>query len=469
MAKLSDTSRVFLRVSEAIEKANYDYAIELLLGILQTDPDDLKARMTLRQATKAKADKGQAGGMKGAMTGIPNLIAGCLAALFARRQAAIMQFEKYLTKNPFSTFALSSLASSLSKFGKVEAAIIVLEFLRQNKPKHVRTLRKLAHIYEERSDIARAIQRYQMILQVKPQDIEARKQLHDLAASESIQEGWDKGESFRDKIRDKETAERLEQAQHIVRTTEEAVDATTRVKKDIEENPENPALWSQLGDLERRRDNFAAAIEAYNKALELDGRNQLFVQKLQDAKMAEFESRIHEAQAASDAAPEDEKLKQRVREIEDDKQRFWLGELKRRSEERPTDTGLRFELATAYFQQGNVNEATAAFQRVVRDPKYRVAATAMLGKCFAIKGLDELAIEQFERALEGASLMDDEGKDIAYNLGNLYEKVENYAAAEDAYKKIFEIDIGYRDIAEKMETVYRKRREKKSPSNPDDS
>jgi hypothetical protein len=36
----------------------------------------------------------------------------------------------------------------------------------------------------------------------------------------------------------------------------------------------------------------------------------------------------------------------------------------------------------------------------------------------------------------------------------------NFAAAEETYKKIFELDIGYLDIAEKMESIYRKRREK---------
>jgi len=469
MPRVIDNSRIFQRVSEAIEKGNYDYAVALLLQILKSDPDDIKARITLRQVTKAKVDKGQAGGVKGAIGGAGNFIAALLAGLFRRREAAIMQYEKYLTKHPLSVFGLGSLASALLKTGRDEAAILVLEFLRQNKPAHVRTLRRLAHIYEERDDIARAMQRYQMILQHKPQDIEANKQLHNLAASESIHEGWDKGESFREKIRDREQAERLEQGEHIVRSVEQATDAVERVKKDLEEQPDSGVLWAELGDLQRRRESYEQAIEAYDKALEIDPQNQLYVQKQQDARLARFDKRIRDAKAASKAAPDDKSLAEDAAEVEREKQAFWLDELKRRSEQRPTDTGLRFELGNAYFEKGQINEATAAFQRVVRDPKFRVAAIAMLGKCFALKELDELAIEQFEKALEGSNLMEDAGKDIAYNLGALYEKIGNYAAAEDAYKKIFEIDIGYRDIAEKMEAVYRKRREKKSPSNPEES
>lgn len=469
MARVIDNSRVFLRVGEAIGKGNYDYAVALLLQILKSDPDDIKARITLRQVTKAKADKGQAGGVKGAIGGAGNFIAALFAGLFRKRDAAIMQYEKYLTKNPLSIAGLSLLASALSKTGRDEAAILVLEFLRQNKPAHVKTLRRLAHMYEERNDITRAMQRYQLILQHKPQDIEANKQLHNLAASESIQEGWDESETFRDKIRDKEQAERLEQGEHIVRSAAQATDSIKRVVKDIEENPDSAVLWAELGDLEQRRDGYEKSIEAYNKALEIDPRNQLYVQKLQDAKLGRFDKGIRDLKAAAEAAPDDKSLAKDAADAEQEKQAFWLDELKRRSDERPTDTALRFELGNVLFENGQINEATAAFQRVVRDPKFRVAATAMIGKCFAVKGLDELAIEQFERALEGSGMMEEAGKDIAYNLGALYEKIENYAAAEEAYKKIFEIDIGYRDIAEKMEAVYRKRREKKNPSNSEGS
>ncbi len=466
MATAVDTARLSQRASEALEKGNYDYAIELLLDVLQTNPDDLKARISLRQATRLKEEKGRAGGVSGALAGFPKLLAAWILSLFGKRDSAILQYEKCLTRNPSSPLVTGMLATALQKTGREDAAVVVLESLRQSRPNHVRTLRRLARTYVERKDIQRAMQRYQGVLQYRPNDIEAARQVHDLAATESIQEGWEKGEGFQEKIRDRELAARLEQTQHIVRTSDQATDAVTRVKADIEKSPESPVLWAELGDLERRRDNYPDAVKAYNKAIELDPRNQLYIQKLMDTRLLDFDRRVREATAAANASPGDASLKEKAKEIQKEKERFWLGELTRRTEERPTDSALRFELGSLLFKMGSINEATAAFQRVVRDPKFRVAATAMLGKCFASKNLDELAIEQFERALEGSNLMEENGKDIAYNLGVLYEKVGNLVAAEDAYKKIFEIDIGYRDIAQKMESIYKARREKKGPSNP---
>ncbi|MHC4713103.1 MAG: tetratricopeptide repeat protein [Planctomycetota bacterium] len=470
MAIAVDTTRLSQRASEALERGNYDYAIELLLDVLRANPDDLKARISLRQATRMKEEKGRAGGAAGALAGFPKLLAAWLLSLFGKRDSAILQYEKCLTRNPSSPFVTGMLATALQKTGREDAAVVVLESLRQVRPNHIRTLRRLARTYVEREDIQRAMQRYQGILQYRPNDIEAGKQVHDLAATESIHEGWEKGEEgFQEKIRDRELAARLEQAQHIVRTADQATDAVTRVKADIEKSPESPVLWAELGDLERRRDNYPDAVEAYNKAIELDPRNQLYVQKLMDTRLLDFDRRVREATAAASASPGDASLKERAKEIENEKERFWLGELTRRTEERPTDSGLRFELGNLLFKMDRINESTAAFQRVVRDPKFRVAATAMLGKCFARKNLDELAIEQFERALEGSNLMEENGKDIAYNLGVLYEKVGNLVAAEDAYKKIFEIDIGFRDIAQKMESIYKARRDKKGPSNPQET
>ena len=312
------------------------------------------------------------------------------------------------------------------------------------------------------------MQRYQMLLQQKPGDIEAAKQVHDLAASESIQEGWDRGDSFQEKIRDKEKAVRLEQAQKIVRTSEQAADAAERVKLDLKENPDRPMLWAELGDLQRRKGDRPAATEAYAKALELDPKNQLYIQKVMDVQLEEHRLAIEAAEAEAAAKPDDKALAEKVAALKKEREAFWLKELKRRVDERPTEMALRFDLGKLYYELGMINEATGEFQRVVRDVKYRIPATAMLGKCFAAKGLDELAIGQFEKALAEANIMEDSGKEIAYNLGILYEKTGNLAAAEDTYKKIFEDDIGYMDISDRMERVYKMRREQQNnTSNPD--
>jgi len=463
MAKFVDTSRLFQRAGEAVEKGNYDYAIALYFDILRLTPDDVKARIALRTTEKAKFDHaghGPGTAIAAALLGWPNLVFAGLASAFKKYDAAINLYEAYLKRNPFATYALWRLGNQFEYAGRDELAIVTYEFLRQIKPTHIKALRQLARIFVKRKDTTRAQQRYQMILQYLPHDVEASKQVHDLAATESIKEGWETTDTFQDKIRDKEKSARLEQKGQIIRNAEQALDAVERVKAEIAESPEKPVLWAELGDLQRRKGDLAASKEAYHKAIELDPKNQLYLQKLMDAQLAEHDQRIEAARAAAQAKPGDKTLQDKLAQAESEKETFWLAELKRRAEERPTDTSLRFELGQLYLRMGRINEATGEFQRVVRDAKYRLQATTFLGKCFAAKGLDELAIGQFEKALEESNLHEDAGKDIAYNLGILYEKVGNLGAAEDTYKKIFETDIGYLDIADRMERVYKVRREK---------
>jgi tetratricopeptide (TPR) repeat protein len=463
MARTVDTSKLFQRASEAVEKGNYDYAVALFFDILNLNPDDVKTRMSLRSAQKSKFDNEKHG--KGlpilaGLLGWPLLVVALLASVFKKYDAAIANYEKYLVRYPLSPHVLRAEASAFQNSGREELAIVTLEFLRQNWPTDVHALRELAHIYERRNDIARATQRYQAISQLRPEDAEAGKKIHDLAAKESIQESWDSSDTFQEKLRDREKTAKLEQGQKLVRSGDDATDAVARVKRDIEQSPDRSILWAELGDLQRRRGDYAESIEAYNKALELDPMNQLYRQKLMDARVQEFDARIEEAKKAAAAAPGDAALQKALADLEKQRQDFWLAELRRRVDERPTETTLRFDLAELYFELGKINEATAEFQRVVRDPKYKIKSTAMLGKCFAAKGLDDLAIGQFSRALQESSLMEEFGKDIAYNLGVLYEKVGNFAAAEETYRKLFETEIGYRDISEKMERVYKLRRDK---------
>ena len=47
--------------------------------------------------------------------------------------------------------------------------------------------------------------------------------------------------------------------------------------------------------------------------------------------------------------------------------------------------------------------------------------------------------------------MDDRAKEILYNLGTIAEAENDSVEARSLYARVFEVDIGYRDVAVKME------------------
>jgi tetratricopeptide (TPR) repeat protein len=89
-----------------------------------------------------------------------------------------------------------------------------------------------------------------------------------------------------------------------------------------------------------------------------------------------------------------------------------------------------------------------------------MVANHMLGKCLVEKQMYDRAVNMFKRAVEGVIVMNLTVKAVYYDLGETYEKMGQYTDAEAAYGKIYDADVGYRDISKKMDEVYRKAREK---------
>ena len=66
----------------------------------------------------------------------------------------------------------------------------------------------------------------------------------------------------------------------------------------------------------------------------------------------------------------------------------------------------------------------------------------------------DLAIRAYTNALAEKKTMDEEKKEILYYLGLTYEQMGKKEEAIEQFKLIYEVDIGYRDIAEHVDAYY---------------
>jgi len=112
---------------------------------------------------------------------------------------------------------------------------------------------------------------------------------------------------------------------------------------------------------------------------------------------------------------------------------------------------LRFALGEQFLKAGRLDDAISEFQKSVKDPRKRIDSLGLLGECFIQKGLYDLAARQLEKALEESpGLNSERGKQVVYNLGVLREKQGNIAAAKEEFLKVYEVDVSFRDVAEKV-------------------
>ena len=121
----------------------------------------------------------------------------------------------------------------------------------------------------------------------------------------------------------------------------------------------------------------------------------------------------------------------------------------------PTDYDTHFNLGIAYREMGLLDEAIGEFQLATKDPSHLVLCCSMLGLCFLDKGLPELAIKWYRRALESPGLNEEDQLGMLYDLGNVYMQLGDTASAYNTFAELYGIDAGYRDVVAKLEELAR--------------
>ena len=72
----------------------------------------------------------------------------------------------------------------------------------------------------------------------------------------------------------------------------------------------------------------------------------------------------------------------------------------------------------------------------------------------ALTPMLDLAMKQLEEASQEISSMDTMKKQIVYNLGLVYERMGDPEKALACMKQLYEVDYGYRDVAQRVESSY---------------
>ena len=123
-------------------------------------------------------------------------------------------------------------------------------------------------------------------------------------------------------------------------------------------------------------------------------------------------------------------------------------------ERNPTDLQLRFELGERLLDSGNFNDAIPELQKARQNPNARLRAMSLLGRCFILKGMYDMAATQLETASAEMVAMDAVKKDTLYELALLYERMNQRDKYIKCIKDIAEVDYTYKDVAQRIERFY---------------
>lgn len=439
----------------AFDRNNLDYAISILAGVLKIEPGFFDARQALRAAQFKKAGN-QSGFFKkmiGGATSQPALAKGQLA-MRKNPLEAIEVAEEILNGDPQNTGAHKLLAEAAIAAGLFRTAVLSLEIIYKANPKDRGIAMQLGDAYTHGGQNEKAQNVYEELLRVRPNDPEVLQLLKNVTARHTLDEGGyealaDGSGSYRDILKNKDEAVQLEQANRVVKSDDVAQNLINEYEARLQREPNNLKVLRNIAELYTQKKNFDQALAYFEKIRATEGGTDPSLEKaIADTALKRFE---YLKSQLDTAAPDYE---QRLAEIDTQKQAFQLEECRKRAEKYPTDLQIRFELGQLYYHAGKVSEAIQEFQKAQNNPQRRLASIMYLGRCFAKRGMNDLAARKIQEALKEKPGFDDEKKEMLYELGCVFEKMNKPDEAIEQFKQIYEADIGYRDVAAKVDAYY---------------
>lgn len=437
----------------ALERGNLDYAVDLLTECVELEPGLLQARKYLRAAEIQRVRQRKSNALSGAVRQVSLLPAyGKAMALLksGKGEQAVMAAERLLRDDPLNAKYLLLLAQAAAAAGLTEAGVQALELAREYHPSNVVVINRLGALYLRDGRTREARECFERLCEISPNDPGAVKALKDAMALDSMStDGWSRaadGGTYRDVIKDTDEAVLREQESKAVKSEKDADALIDSTLKKIEAEPENVNYYRQLARLYGQRDDFEEAMTALERALELAPGDPALDSERSAMRLRKLDHEIEQLAASGKDAEAEARREER--------NAFAFEDLKDRAERYPNELRIRYDLGRAMFERGMLNEAIQQFQVAQRSPHYRVSSLHHLAICFKQKRQFDLAYDQLKRAAEDLVGMDATKKEITYELGQVSEAMGKREQALEYYKQIYQADIGYKDVAEKVEQQY---------------
>ena len=460
----------------AMKNKEFSIARRYFEMILQDNPDDQEAQKDLENLAILRAASWNF--MKRLLVELNVRIMNSMG-----KAAKVIEDAEALSKSKPKSARLASLYGACAvKTGHFNDAAQALKTYANIKSDSVSAWKRYAYALEMAEDFKEATDAWARLRVMRPNNADFERKFKNISAQNYSKTS--KIESLTDK-RAKEEKEKLDRSDPAF-IKQEAM----KLKELADQRPEDKRAQLRFARKIAETGDNEMAIEAYEKVITLapddkkllgEYANFLKTQRLWDKALEQYDiihkdnpenidiileiNRLKQEKIKELILHEGEteELKQQLDEFVSSEKEILIENTKKQIEKSPNDTDLLLQLSQLYMDQGNYDESIPYLQKASKVPQRMFAACKMLADCFRSKGLHEIAIEQYNKALTVAPKrpagMDKRVKDIYYNLGDAYNSINNREKAIEYTKLLYEEDINYKDIKEKYEALYSKKEE----------
>jgi tetratricopeptide (TPR) repeat protein len=452
-----DARVLFTKANEALQRENVDYAIALFNQVLEKEPAFFECRKVLRATQFRKAGDKGGGFFKKMLSGAGSSpqIAKAKVALLKNAAEAMVIAEQVLNGDPNNSAAHRIIVDAAGTLELPQTAVMSYDIMVKNSPKD----KSLAIEYAQAvgtagGDTSQAERVLAEFLRNSPNDGELNQALKDLSARKTLDQGGynalESGQgSYRDILKDKQQAASLEPDQRVHKTEDVAERLIGEYETRLKTEPNNLKIARELAKLYAEKKRFDKAFAFFDRIKNSEmGNDPSLERAIADTYVRRFDYQLEQLDpAAQDYAEQSAKIRE-------EKLNFQVADCQKRVEKYPTDLAIKFEMGQLYFEIGKITEAIQEFQKAQQNPHKRLAAMSYLAQCYAKRKMFDLAARTLQNAIKEKVGFDEEKKDLVYNLGCVLESMGKKEEAIEQLKLIYEMDIGYKDVAAKVDAFY---------------
>jgi tetratricopeptide (TPR) repeat protein len=446
-------ARFFDHAKSVAATGQYDYAIEMYVNGLTLNPEDLDNHKALREMSlKRKVSGGKDMGM------------------FERRKFPtstkdeklnMLNAERQLAFDPGNTgfmlvFAQSALRAGFFKTTNWIADLLLKANAESAKPDYNKFI-MLKDVYKGLGDFKQASDCCSAALELRPDDMELKGEMKNLAADHTMSKGrYITAKNFKESIRDMDAQQQLLDAEKDVRSEDMVLRRIRDAKAEWVANPNDSGKFSKFIDALKATES----LEHENVALEqLDAMfkktNQFkWRAKAGEIKLAQLIRMERSMRADVLANPTDPQRKKEYQQFVAEKTQSELDEFKLISENYPTDTNSRFEMAKRMFMLSQFQDVIPVLQQVRIDPKHRAPAGTLLARAFLEAGFADEAVDTLKTIIdEYPAKGDEKSKEMTYYFGRALESKGDIATALKQYSLVAQMEFKYKDVQDRVKRL----------------
>ncbi len=445
-----NASTFFQYGNDAAIKSNYDYAIEMYKRACKLVPDNLVYRQALRgiERRKFNNDPSKVGMLVGAKVQ-PIRLKAKAAKSRGRYNDVIDILEDAFKVNPWDVSAAWESAEAAEQLGLINLAQWLVESV-QAVSKDVNFHKYAAHIHETNESWAKAIQCWETVKKLNPNDQEANRKINGLSASSTIKRG-----NLEDALDRKapsaapDSGESVEaQAERLKR---EQLSPEQRLVKDILADPHAVHAYLDLADFYRQRNDLEKAEKVLAKGLKANPDDAGLTSIYEDTQIGRLRGAIEKQTQKTRVNPDDTGAKIKLDQLVEALAKYEVEAYRRRVNLHPEDHGLHLQYGIILARLGRHDDAIGEFQQARSSPAHKTAALYHSGLSFEANGSHKLADRNYREAIKNLEPDDKENfLKLHYRLGRVAEVLGNREAAEEHYNEVAAIDYTYEDVAKRL-------------------